>query len=488
MSAAESVAEIRRAKEIGLEVTAEVSPHHLCLTDEAVRSLDAARAKMNPPLRAAADRAALIDALADGTLDCVATDHAPHRSDEKELPFEEAANGVIGLETAFSALYTHLVAPGLVSLATVIERMSMGPARAFGLEPPALRVGAPANLAAWDLARDWLVGPPYASRSTNCAFAGQLLRGICTLTRGRRRDRPPRGRGGGGNHLMASFLVLEDGTVYRGRPYAGHGLAVGEVVFTTSMTGYQEVVTDPSFAGQLVTFTQPMIGNYGVEADASESSRPHALATIVREGRNATPGGRRGFSDWLAEQGVVGLQGVDTRAITRRLRSGGSLRGAVSSGSASVAEVLEIVRAAPAMAGQALAGQVSMTQAEELPALGARAGPHRRPRLRRQVVDRAHPARVRRAHHLLSVEHAGRGGAGGRAGRRSCWATARATRPRCRSAWRRCARCSATRRCSGSAWATSCWGWRWAWRRTSCASAIAAPTTRCWTWTPGGCW
>jgi dihydroorotase len=182
VSAAESVAEIRRAKEIGLEVTAEVSPHHLCLTDEAVRPLDAARAKMNPPLRSAADRAALIDALADGTLDCVATDHAPHRSDEKELPFEEAANGVIGLETAFSAVYTHLIAPGLVSLATVIERMSMGPARAFGLQPPALRIGAPANLAAWDLARDWLVGPPYASRSTNCAFAGQLLRGTCTLT------------------------------------------------------------------------------------------------------------------------------------------------------------------------------------------------------------------------------------------------------------------------------------------------------------------
>ena len=154
---------------------------------------------------------------------------------------------------------------------------------------------------------------------------------------------------------MAAFLVLEDGTVYRGRPYAGHGVAVGEVVFTTSMTGYQEVVTDPSFAGQLVTFTQPMIGNYGVEQDVSESSRPHAMAVIVREGRNATPGGRSGFADWLSERDVVGLQGVDTRAVTRRLRSGGSLRGAVSSGSASVAEVLEMVRAAPSMAGQALA-------------------------------------------------------------------------------------------------------------------------------------
>ncbi|MGN6380165.1 MAG: dihydroorotase [Gaiellales bacterium] len=182
VSAAESVAEIRRAKELGLEVTAEVSPHHLCLTEEAVRPLVAATSKMNPPLRSAADRAALIDALADGTLDCVATDHAPHRADEKQLPFEDAANGVIGLETAFSALYTNLVAPGLVPLTTVIERMSLGPARAFGLEPPTVRVGAPANLAVWDLSRDWLVRPPYASRSANCAFDGQLLRGICTLT------------------------------------------------------------------------------------------------------------------------------------------------------------------------------------------------------------------------------------------------------------------------------------------------------------------
>jgi carbamoyl-phosphate synthase small subunit len=168
---------------------------------------------------------------------------------------------------------------------------------------------------------------------------------------------------------MASFLVFEDGTVFRGRPYGGHGLAVGEVVFTTSMTGYQEIVTDPSFAGQLVTFTQPMIGNYGVEAEASESERPAAGAVIVREGRNAAPAGRSGFADWLAEHGVVGLQGVDTRAVTRRLRSGGSLRGAVSTGSAGVEEVLEIVCAAPRMAGQALAGSVSLAAPRELPAL-----------------------------------------------------------------------------------------------------------------------
>jgi carbamoyl-phosphate synthase small subunit len=168
---------------------------------------------------------------------------------------------------------------------------------------------------------------------------------------------------------VPSLLVLEDGTVYRGRPYAAHGIAVGELVFTTSMTGYQEVVTDPSFAGQLVTFTQPMIGNYGVEADASESAAPHARAVIVREGRNAAPGGRTGFADWLAGHGIVGLQGIDTRAITRRLRDGGAVRAAVSTGTATVEEVLEAVRAAPQMAGQALAAGVSRPRPETLPAL-----------------------------------------------------------------------------------------------------------------------
>ena len=182
ISAAESVAEIRRAKELGVEVTAEVSPHHLCLTDEAVRSLDPSRHKMNPPLRSAADRAALIEAMADGTLDCIATDHAPHRPQEKEQPFEAAPNGVIGLETAFPAVYTHLVAPGLVPLSTVVERMTSGPANAFGLPVPELRAGAAANLALWNLGESWLVEPPYASRSRNCWCEGQTLQGVCTLT------------------------------------------------------------------------------------------------------------------------------------------------------------------------------------------------------------------------------------------------------------------------------------------------------------------
>ena len=356
ISAAESVAEIRRAKELGVEVTAEVSPHHLCLTDELVRDLDAAVSKMNPPLRSAADRAALIEALADGTLDCIATDHAPHRTREKEVPFEAAPNGVIGLETAFAAVYTELVAPGLVSLSTVIERMSAGPARAFDLPVPALRTGVPADLALWDLSESWLVAPPYASRSRNCrAHAAGPLHDHDRC----RRRRPPAGRGG----TMSALLVLEDGTVLEGEAYGGTGTAVGELVFITSMTGYQEIVTDPSFAGQMITFTQPMIGNYGVEADASESDRPQARAVIVREGRNAAPAGRVGFSDWLAGHGVIGIQGLDTRMLTRRLRDGGTVRAAVCSDGTPVPQLLAMVGGEPEMAGQALAGEVSCVRA-----------------------------------------------------------------------------------------------------------------------------
>jgi carbamoyl-phosphate synthase small subunit len=161
--------------------------------------------------------------------------------------------------------------------------------------------------------------------------------------------------------------VLEDGTVLRGEAYGACGVAAGELVFTTAMTGYQEVVTDPSYAGQIVTFTQPMIGNYGVEAGASEAPRPHARAVVVREGRNSAPNGREGFSDWLARQGVVGIQGLDTRAITRRLRDGGSLRAAL--GDAPEAELLELARALPPMSGCALAGDVSRREPETLPAL-----------------------------------------------------------------------------------------------------------------------
>src|SRR6476469_4660740 len=123
LSAAESVDALRAAQAKGVAATAEVTPHHLCLTDEAVRTLDS-NLKMNPPLRSADDRAALVEGLRTGTISCVATDHAPHARHEKEVPFEEAPFGVTGLETSFAVLYTELVETGLLPLATLLERMS----------------------------------------------------------------------------------------------------------------------------------------------------------------------------------------------------------------------------------------------------------------------------------------------------------------------------------------------------------------------------
>jgi carbamoyl-phosphate synthase small subunit len=168
---------------------------------------------------------------------------------------------------------------------------------------------------------------------------------------------------------VSALLVLADGTVLEGASYGATGAVAGELVFITSMTGYQEIVTDPSFAGQIVTFTQPMIGNYGVEPDGSESDHPQARAVVVREGRNAAPTGRTGFSDWLAAHGVVGIQGIDTRMLTRRLRSGGSVPAAIGSGGATVDELRALIDAEPPMSGRALAGDVSRREPLELAAL-----------------------------------------------------------------------------------------------------------------------
>ncbi len=182
LSAWESVQALRRARAEGVAATAEVTPHHLCLTDEAVRSLDPNR-KMNPPLRSASDRTALIEALKDGTITAIATDHAPHARHEKEEPFEAAPFGVTGLETAFAALYTQLVEPGLVPLATVLERMSAGPARAYGLEEPRIRVGAPANLVLLDLKASYRIAEEtFRSRSVNSWLLGETVKGKVRAT------------------------------------------------------------------------------------------------------------------------------------------------------------------------------------------------------------------------------------------------------------------------------------------------------------------
>jgi carbamoyl-phosphate synthase small subunit len=152
---------------------------------------------------------------------------------------------------------------------------------------------------------------------------------------------------------MTGFFALEDGSVFRGESVAASGWAFGEAVFTTAMTGYQEVVTDPSYAEQLVCFTAPMVGNYGVASGRSESKRPHARAVVMREARGPA------WTDWLHERGIVGLSGIDTRTLVLTLRERGAMRAIAVAGDASVDEALDAVRRTPEMEGRALVAGVS---------------------------------------------------------------------------------------------------------------------------------
>jgi len=209
LSCAASVAAVAAAKAGGAAVSAEATPHHLLLTEEAVRGVEGAeieagargedvsrspvgeqaqghgldtRAKMNPPLATEADRKALVEALRTGTIDCVATDHAPHAQVEKALPFTEAPMGTTGLETAFAALYTELVLPGVLGMGVLIERMTAG-AALFGLPVPTIAQGGEANIALVDLDAEWVAGEHgWQSRSASCCFAGRRLRGKVLLT------------------------------------------------------------------------------------------------------------------------------------------------------------------------------------------------------------------------------------------------------------------------------------------------------------------
>jgi carbamoyl-phosphate synthase small subunit len=144
-------------------------------------------------------------------------------------------------------------------------------------------------------------------------------------------------------------LLLEDGELFPGEAVGAAGAAFGEAVFATAMTGYQELVTDPSYAGQILCFTAPMVGNYGVSPERSESAAPQVRAVVMREARGPA------WTDWLAEHGVVGLTGVDTRALVLHLREHGAMRAGINA-------TLEEIRALPPMAGQALAGEVSIAE------------------------------------------------------------------------------------------------------------------------------
>jgi dihydroorotase len=181
ISCVESVQALAAAREGGARVSGEATPHHLTFTDEDVLGLDS-NFKMNPPLRSQEDRGALIEGLRTGVLECIATDHAPHARHEKEQPFEQAPMGTTGLETAFAAVYSELVRPGVLPLSLVVERMTAGGAL-YGLPIPRIAPGEPANVVLVDLEREWVVGEGgYASRSSNCCFHGRTLSGAVELT------------------------------------------------------------------------------------------------------------------------------------------------------------------------------------------------------------------------------------------------------------------------------------------------------------------
>ncbi len=182
MSTQGSVELIRWGKERGINVTAEVCPHHLSLTEDAVEGYDT-NAKMNPPLRTAADMEAIRQAVKDGTIDLIATDHAPHHYDEKEREFSDAPNGIVGLETALAVVVTNLVQSGIIDFATLVEKMSCAPARIFHLPGGTLKKGSVADVTVFDPDNEWKVDPRnFVSKGRNSPYAGMSLRGRAVKT------------------------------------------------------------------------------------------------------------------------------------------------------------------------------------------------------------------------------------------------------------------------------------------------------------------
>lgn len=198
LSTAGAVEAVRSARAAGVRVTCEVTPHHLALGDDAVQSFST-NLKMNPPLRSPEHRQAIVEGIADGTVDAIATDHAPHHFDEKNVEFDLAPFGVIGLETAFAVCHRELVRSKVISLSRLIDLMSCGPARIFRLPGGTLVPGALGDVSLFDLDAARTVAPPYASRALNTPFAGQTLRGcvVGTVVGGVQRFGAPRSQATG---------------------------------------------------------------------------------------------------------------------------------------------------------------------------------------------------------------------------------------------------------------------------------------------------
>ena len=290
-----------------------------------------------------------------------------------------------------------------------------------------------------DLAAEWEVGEAgYESRSENCCFAGRRLRGkvLATIAAGgiAYRSGCLAGR-------VSAYVLLEDGTRFDGEAVGARGSVTGEVVFTTGMSGYQESMTDPSFARQLITFTTAHVGNYGVSERAMESDRIHAAGAIMRAASDYAdaPGAEQGWLSWLARNGIPGISGVDTRALVRHIRSAGAMRGGIFAADVPVSEARERVDAEPSMVGRDLAREVTTPEPKRV--RRRRRAEDRRARHRHQALDHPQLHVARRDARALPVHDAAP---------RSCWpatptvsssSPARATPPRSTTSSRRSGRC-----------------------------------------------
>ena len=453
VSARESVEALGRALADGVRATAEVTPHHLCLTDEAVRTLDP-NLKMNPPLRSEDDRAALVEALRDGTIGCVATDHAPHARHEKEVPFEEAPFGVTGLETAFAALHTHLVAPGLLSLEALLERMSAGPARALGLPVPSIARGSAGEPRRCSTSRrsgrsterefrslsanSWLPRR-HAPRQVVATIAdgrrpGDRYRRGCPRLQEARHERLPAARGRHG--VRGPLGGRRRDRVRRGRLHDRDDRLPGDG-HRSELRGAARLLHGADGRELRRRRRAPRVGAAARDRRADAAARRRGVGRLAARSRH-----RRARRDRHAR--------ADAAVCARRARCA-PRRSPTRTGSP-VDEALAQVRAQPTMEGPALVAQVSTSE----PYVGGRGGA----RARRRSSTTAPSARS------CGGCGCGRGGDRLPARRRprraraastaSCSRTARATRSRSSRRRTSSAGCSAACRCSGSASGTSC--------------------------------
>lgn len=355
VSTKESVEIIREAKKRGVKVTCETAPHYLVLTEDDLK--EDGCYKMNPPLRSLEDQQALIEGLQDGTIDCIVTDHAPHTQDEKSRGLAGSAMGIVGLETAFPLMYTHLVQTGKLSMERLIELMCDNPRKIFRLGGK-LREGQKACISIFEITTPYQIDKEqFLSKGRSTPFDGAKVygRNLLTLYNGKMvwKDRDFKIKKKQNNDkYMKTFnkkLVLENGCEFLGYGFGADKECVCDLVFNTSMVGYQEIISDPSYTDQIVVMTYPLIGNYGINDEDFDSRWITPGGLIVREYCDTPSNFRytKTFAEELEEQGIPGIYGFDTRKLTRIIRDEGTMRAAIVGIEVSKEAALERIKNTP---------------------------------------------------------------------------------------------------------------------------------------------